>query len=40
MELTQSETFAPGNVYTITMNFYSKSNLVAQEEINYYYGGA
>lgn len=40
MELTQSETFAPGNVYTITMNFYSNSNLVAQEEINYYYGGA
>lgn len=40
MELTQSENFAPGNVYTITMNFYSNNNLVAQDEVNYYYGGA
>ena len=26
-------------VYIITMNFYTESNLVEQEEVNYYYGG-
>ena len=41
MNLGENDNFVTGNVYTITMNFYGEeNNLLAQEEINYYYGGS
>lgn len=37
MNVDNDANFAPGNVYVITMNFYTDGQLVEQEEINYYY---
>lgn len=39
MKVLESENFKSGIMYTITMNFYTDTELVAQEEISYYYGG-
>lgn len=39
MRVDENANFAPGNVYTITMDFYTKDQLIVQEEISYYYGG-
>ena len=39
MKVDENDNFTSGNVYTITINFYSKNNLVEQAEISYYYGG-
>lgn len=39
MDVEENANFTSGNVYTITMNFYTKEQLVAQEEISYYYTG-
>ena len=40
MKVLEDENFKSKVMYTITMNFYTDSQLVAQEEISYYYGGA
>lgn len=39
MKVDENANFKEGNMYTITMNFYTGNNLIVQEEINYYYGG-
>ena len=39
MKVDENAYFTSGNVYTITMNFYTGNNLVEQAEISYYYGG-
>ena len=39
MKVDENTNFTSGNVYTITMNFYSKNTLIEQAEISYYYGG-
>lgn len=39
MKVDENANFTSGNVYTITMNFYTGNNLVEQAEISYYYGG-
>lgn len=40
MKVLENENFRSGIMYTITMNFYTDTTLVAQDEISYYYGGS
>ena len=39
MKVDENSNFTSGNVYTITMNFYTGNSLIEQAEISYYYGG-